>query len=106
VLKAWELDPERTSYTDLEVAYFQNARRMRPTDARKLCNQAVMLHVVYGSFNPKELSRKMIHTYQDSNRRAENLFKVRRREERRLERNESKSIIPPSYMTNNLPLVT
>ncbi|GMH61280.1 hypothetical protein TrRE_jg176, partial [Triparma retinervis] len=74
VLKAWELDPERTSYTDLEVAYFQNARRMRPNDPKKLCNQAVMLHVVYGSFDPKELTKKRLQTYWDSNRRAENLF--------------------------------
>ena len=75
VAKAWELDPERTCYADLEVAYFQSSRRSRPSDPRKLCNQAVMLHIVYGSFNSQGLSRQRLKTFWDSNRRAEGLFK-------------------------------
>ena len=34
----------------------------------------------------------------------EERYEVRPSQERRLERSESKSIIPPSYITNNLPL--
>ena len=58
--KAWGLDPHRTSFHDLEVSYFQNARRMRPSDPRRLVNQAVMLHVVYGSFDSKSLDKKQV----------------------------------------------
>ncbi|GMH88110.1 hypothetical protein TL16_g11061 [Triparma laevis f. inornata] len=71
--KAWGLDPDRISFHDLEVAYFQNARRMRPSDPRRMVNQAVMLHVVYGSFDSKTLNKKQLGKYWEANRRAEGL---------------------------------
>ena len=56
--KAWELDPNRECFREIEVEFFENARRMRPFEARRLCNQAVMLHVVYGSFDTSKESRE------------------------------------------------
>ena len=37
---------------------------MRPTDPRKLANQAVMLHVVYGSFESAKLGKKEVRNTQ------------------------------------------
>jgi len=75
VEKAWELDPTRESFRKFEVEYFENARKMRPYDPRRLCNQAVMLHVVYGSFDTSKESRENLKLVWESNRRADNLFK-------------------------------
>ena len=74
VEKAWELDPERTSFKEFEVEYFENARRIRPYDPRRLTNQAVMLHVVYRSFDSSKEKLPQLKMLWESNRRAENLF--------------------------------
>ena len=46
---------------------------MRPSDPRRMVNQAVMLHVVYGSFDSKTLNKKQLGKYWEANRRAEGL---------------------------------
>jgi hypothetical protein len=74
VMKCHELDPSRTAFNKYEVMYFQNSRRMRPFDPRRLANQGICLHVVYGTFDSKTLDKKTLATYWETNRRAENLF--------------------------------
>jgi len=73
--KVWELDPKRECFREYEVEYFQNARRMRPFDPRRLCNYAVMLHVAYGSFDTSKEERDLLPVIWSCNKRADNLFK-------------------------------
>jgi len=59
-MKCWELDPTRSAFHRYEVMFFQNARRMRPFDPRRLANQAVCLNVCFGAFETKELGKQQL----------------------------------------------
>jgi len=66
---------QRDHFHKYEVMFFQNSRRMKPLDSRRLASQAVCLNVCYGSFDPSSMKRKQLALYWESNRRAEGLFR-------------------------------